>query len=32
MEASREAVGKALARGLADADYSSIYEAVDPAG
>jgi 3-hydroxyisobutyrate dehydrogenase len=32
IEGVREIVETAIARGLADADYSSIYEAVDPAG
>jgi len=32
LEGVRQVVEKALSRGLADADYSSIYEAVDPAG
>jgi 3-hydroxyisobutyrate dehydrogenase len=31
LEGVREIVEKAIAQGLADADYSSIYEAVDPA-
>jgi 3-hydroxyisobutyrate dehydrogenase len=32
LEGVREIVEKAVAQGLGDADYSSIYEAVDPAG
>jgi len=32
LEGVREIVEKAVARGLAEADYSSIYEAVDPVG
>jgi 3-hydroxyisobutyrate dehydrogenase len=32
LEGVREIVEMAIARGLGDADYSSIYEAVDPAG
>ncbi len=32
LEGVRAVVEKAVARGLADADYSSVYEAVDPAG
>lgn len=32
LEGVRAVIEKAMARGLSDADYSSIYEAVDPAG